>query len=90
MTNKEVARGFIRKLPLSSSNLYSTEDGKLFSYNTCIAQHLYDEIIGNSTKYSVTTSKHLGYIKNYITIWTPSNVRIPIGTRDLTPYLNTL
>lgn len=35
------------------------DDGRIFSYNTCILQRLEDgTTVGNVTKYSVTTSKH--------------------------------
>ena len=42
----------------------TAQDGKLFSYNTCIAQHTKDgRLIINNTRYSVTTSKQQGYLR---------------------------
>ena len=42
----------------------TAQDGKLFSYNTCIAQHTKDgRLIVNNTRYSVTTSKQQGYLR---------------------------
>lgn len=84
MKNKEVANAFLAKIIGSSLHMYS-DGNKLFSYYTCIAQHTNMGIIGNATKYSSTTSKHLGFIRRYIDLWTTMDV--PRGTRTLIDYL---
>ena len=84
MKNIDVATLFLGKNDCRGSNLYSI-NGKLYSYDTVIAQWDGIDLIGNSTKYSCSTSRHLGYIKNRIDIWTTKPV--PINTRDLRPYL---
>lgn len=66
MTNKEVCNNFIHRITCSNKSLNSL-DNKLFSYNTCIAQRINNEsIILNTTKYSITTSKHQTILKNIL------------------------
>lgn len=85
MTNQETAEAFLKGLSGSSDNMHST-GGKLFSYSTCIAEfNSYGDLIGNATKYSSTSSKHLSYIRKHIDIWTTKNV--PINTKSLLNYL---
>lgn len=84
MKNKDVTRLFMCGQEANTLHLHSTGD-KLFSYHTCIAQHCGEDIIGNATKYSSTTSHHLRYIRGYITIWTTKQV--PYNTQSLIPYL---
>lgn len=84
MKNKEVIEAFLRNGTERSNTLWCVH-GSLFSYATCIAQLDDRGIIGNSTKYSTTTSRHLGYIKDKITIWTTKPV--PKGAPDLLEYL---
>lgn len=71
MTNLEVIRAFINKEEGHSLHITS-ENNKLFSYTTCIAQWYDDKIIINCTKYSLTSSKHktmlLREIPGYITL----------------------
>ena len=78
--NKDVVLSFINGLSAYNTNLRSTSS-KLYSYNTCIAEHLgfingCETIIVNKTKYSKTTStiqnmlintlNHLGIYRVYI------------------------
>ena len=84
MKAEEVAEAFLKYEKASTNNIYSTGN-KLFSYSTCIAQHSEGRIIGNATKYSSTTSKHLSYVKRNVTKWTTKNV--PVETSDLLNYL---
>lgn len=71
MKNKEVCEAFLNRESAIGSNLYS--DGhKLFSYSTCIAEweDYYNRLYVNSTKYSVTTSKHQSYLRRVLAkIW---------------------
>ena len=62
MKNKEVIDAFIKHRRASTTNLQST--GKeLFSYNTIIAYWDEDwDVVVNATKYSATTSHHLGIL----------------------------
>lgn len=63
----------------------------LYSYWTCIAQKLSEnEVIVNNTRYSVTTSKQQTYVRieaeraGYQVYHVE---KVPIGTRNLHPYL---
>ena len=85
ITNKKVVECFLHKIKGNNVNLRST-GRKLYSYSTVIAQWYDSTLICNSTKYSVSTSKHMSYIKNYVDTWTTRNV--PRDTEDLIPYLN--
>lgn len=86
MTNLEVVNKFIRGLPAHTLNLYSTGD-KLFSYHTCIAEYHLDMLLINNTKYSNTTSRHLGMLKKLLpTTYNTIIVyldKVPINTHDL-------
>ena len=65
------------------SAMHSTGD-KLYSYSTVILQRLDDgSIVGNTTKYSATTSKHQSRanVRSYIGHKLLTNV--PRGTDDL-------
>ena len=57
LKNIEVIRNFINDIPCRNGNLISTE-GRLFTYNTCLAQKHNNVIIVNMTKYSQTSSRH--------------------------------
>ena len=84
MRNKEVAEAFLLNRTAAANTLWCVK-GSLFSYTTCIAQLDDRGIIGNATKYSTTTSRHLGYIRDKVTIWTTKPV--PRGAADLLEYL---
>ena len=62
MRNKDVIEYFLSKKVGSTMHLHSTGD-KLISYNTCIVQWDNDKFIVNNTKYSTTSSIHLGLFK---------------------------
>lgn len=47
-----------------SANSMSCQNGKLYSYSTCIAQIIGDTVIYNTASYSVTTSKQQGYARS--------------------------
>lgn len=83
MTNKNVVEQFLNKQEAYTNNLHSTGI-KLYSYSTVIAQWHNDVLLGNATKYSITTSKHMSYLKQYVDNWTSSYV--PRGSNDLTTY----
>jgi hypothetical protein len=61
MRNKDVVEGFLRGERCNTLHLFSTGK-RLFSYNTCIAEKTNGVIWVNRTKYSVTTSIHLGLL----------------------------
>lgn len=95
MRVKDVAEAFCKGNSGFSIHLKSSGT-KLVSYNTTIAQKTFidpslPQFILNSTKYSRTTSKHLGYARRYLE---NNSIRyiittkyIPKGTYDLTKYL---
>ena len=69
-SNEAICIDFLFKKESKNASMYSTGN-KLFSYNTCIAQHSKENegkqtIIINKTKYSQTTSKHLYILRNVI------------------------
>lgn len=84
LKNKEVAHNFLWGIESSNTNLHGIGN-KLFSYNTVIAQWEDGILIGNNTKYSVSTSKHSSYIKHRIDVYTSK--RVPIGCKDLIEYI---
>lgn len=69
---------------------------KLVSYNTTIAQKSFidpslPKFILNATKYSTTSSKHLGYSRRFLENkgikYIVTTKYVPKGTYDLTKYL---
>lgn len=84
MRNRDVVKLFLKHLSADSDNLHSNGK-KLFSYSTCIAQWIGSRLIGNKTKYSTTSSKHLNYVKPFINIWT--NKDVPRSETDLLNYI---
>lgn len=95
MKVKDVAEAFCEGNSGYSTNLKSNGT-KIVSYNTTIAQRaLIDsslpQLILNSTKYSRTTSRHLGYIRKYLENkgipYLLTTKRVPYNTFDLIKYL---
>ena len=46
------------------ANSMSCNNGRLYSYSTCIAQIINDTVIYNTASYSITTSKQQGYARS--------------------------
>lgn len=86
MTNKKVVEAFLNHEGAQSLNMYSTGK-KLFSYNTVIAEFINGYLVGNSTNYSRTTSKHMSLVRDKIQIWTVPNTIIERGTSSLINYI---
>jgi hypothetical protein len=88
MTNLKTIRAFVNKEEGHSLHIIS-ENNKLFSYATCIAQWYDDKIIINCTKYSLTSSKHktmlLTEIPRYIELIELND--IPKDEDDLEKYI---
>ena len=83
-TTIEVGKAFWNKKPARGSSVHSTGD-KLFSYGTVILQRLQNgKVIGNATKYSVTTSKHQSQVNIFKSDYRVTGV--PMGRSDLRPY----
>ena len=61
MRNKDVVEGFLRGEVCNTLHLFSTGD-RLLSYDTCIAEMVGETLYINKTRYSVTTSIHLGLL----------------------------
>lgn len=87
--NEDVIKSFMMGYEDNNLNVRSTGD-KLYSYTTCIAQWINHPrlIILNKTKYSVTTSRHQGILKRYITpdLEVMGIYAVPIGTKDIYKY----
>jgi len=86
-SNQYAIDQFHKGKPGRGSAMSSSGD-KLWSYGTVIAQRLDDgSIVGNITKYSVTTSKHQSQagVRNHVGRKLLTN--IPRGTTDLLPFL---
>ncbi len=87
MRNSEVVEAFLKKrIAINKGSSLSSTGTKLFSYATCIAEWSNGLLIINLTKYSVTSSKHLYYLKrsyqgNYYTVF-----GVPIGESSLSKY----
>ena len=96
MTNYDVCIAFVNgsNNGAHSLNMRVSHDGsKLFSYGTVIAQKLPNgAILLNSTKYSVSTSKHQSYARCAISRFASTlktyytDKHVPMGTYDLTHY----
>lgn len=92
MTNKEVINAFVHWTTDCNSLNVRSCDGVLYSYNTAIAQKVGGSIIINATKYSVTTSKHQGYLRAEVMGRYEKNgikvaKNVPYTTHDLRPYV---
>lgn len=85
MRNSEVAKSFLSHIKADNLHLHATPT-KLFSYYTCIAEFINGILVGNSTKYSVTSSRHLGYIRSYVDVWT--TIPVPMGIMSLKDFVN--
>lgn len=91
MKNSEVIDKFLNKDFNTHANSVSSENNKIFSYNTIIGQWFDNVLLINITKYSVTTSKHQNYLVSEANSkgakWhTVSD--ISMGTNDLTYKYN--
>lgn len=65
MKNQELIRAFVRgtKSGIRNGSMsVSSDGGRLYSYNTVIAEKRDGNVLVNRTKYSVTTSKHQCYL----------------------------
>jgi hypothetical protein len=88
MNNSEVISAFYqgKKGKSSNNNLRSTGD-KLINYATCLLQRLANgTIIGNTTKYSVSTSK----IQNWAQV-SKADIKVSnvsMGDNDLESYIS--
>ncbi len=65
MTNNDFIKAFVADKTFNGkTNALTAKDGKLFSYNTCIAQHTNDGfLLVSNTDYSVTTTKHQNRVR---------------------------
>ena len=65
MKNQDLINAFVSNPNFDGhTGSMTAQGGKLFSYNTCIAEHTSDgRLIINNTRYSVTTSKQQGYLR---------------------------
>ena len=95
MKTKEVAEAFCKGIRGIGNTLTSTGD-KLVSYHTVIAQKVsinlaLSNFILNATKYSVTSSTHLGYARRYLEShsipYIMTTKQVPYNELDLTKYL---
>jgi hypothetical protein len=87
MRNSEVVEAFLkRKIAVNNGGSLSSTGTKLFSYATCIAEWSNDSLIINLTKYSVTSSKHLYYLKMSCPDNYHAALGVPRGERSLSKY----
>jgi len=86
MASNQAAYKAFRKGKSGKGSSTSSTGDKLFSYGTVILQRLPNgQTIGNTTKYSATTSKHQSQAgMNTADLLA---VGVPRGTADLTPYI---
>ena len=94
MKVKEVAEAFCKGIRGIGNTLTSTGD-KLISYHTVIAQKSSNlslpNFILNATKYSITSSIHLGYARRYLEShgipYIMTTKQVPYNELNLTKYL---
>jgi len=68
MTTRELVRDFVRGATggsASSGRLRIEEGNVLVNYSTPIAIRIGNKVVLNSSKYSVTTSKHQNRVRDY-------------------------
>lgn len=86
ITNKDVVNSFYEGKPNESDNM-STDGHKLLSYQTAIAEKVFNDnkivIIKNVTRYSNTTSKHQCLVDKYDYVVTD----VPKGEQHLIKYM---
>jgi len=88
VSTAKVGEAFWRGDKARGSSVHSEGD-KLFSYATIILQRLRNGVvIGNATKYSITTSKHQSQCR--VNDAGEILTGIPIGTQDLRQYYSNL
>lgn len=65
MTNNDFIKAFVGNRNFNGkTNVLTAKDGKLFSYNTCIAQHTNDGfLLVSNTDYSVAATKHQNRVR---------------------------
>lgn len=88
MKNKDVVDAFFSRKRANTVNLH-TDGDRLFSYHTCVAQWLRGYLIVNTTRYSVSTSRHRNYVVSRLGSWTliPTSNNVPQETSDLNSYV---
>ena len=87
MRNSEVVAAFLKgRIAANSNGSLSSTGTKLFSYATCIAEWNNGSLIINLTKYSVTSSKHLYYLKRNYQGTYHTVLKVPIGESSLSKY----
>jgi hypothetical protein len=93
MKNQDVIEAFVGYdikpgIESHTGNLYITMSGrKLMNYNTVLAQRVGNEIIVNSTKYSVTTSKIQTWLRGAAGAYVETTKHVPMNTQDLKEYV---
>lgn len=94
MKNSDIAIAFHNGWKAQSNNMTCTGT-KVYSYDTVIAEKIVTEAglqyVINNTKYSPTTSKHLGYIKRYLVtnniFYLVTTTSVPKNTNSLKDYI---
>jgi hypothetical protein len=93
MKNQDVIEQFVNyniqpNIESHTGNLYITMSGrKLMNYNTVLAQRVGNDLIINSTKYSVTTSKIQTWLRRAAYNFIETTKHVPINTNDLKEYV---
>ena len=83
LSNKEVVNAFLNHKKAKNTNMKST-GYRLYSWNTCIAEHYNEKLIVNLTKYSRSTSKQ----QNYLPQGDYCLTDIPYNAAGLIGYIN--
>ena len=89
MNRQQIISAFLsKKVTTAKASSLRIEFGKLFSYQTCIAQHTADgRLLVNMTKYSQTTSvQQNALLRAAADARAMYGVTIPRGTDDLLYY----
>ena len=81
LTNAQVISKFENEVEGKSKNLTS-RGGRLFSYQTVVAQWINGKIVKNNTKYSRTTSKQITHLHYHAITTKP----VPFEAQNLKDY----
>jgi hypothetical protein len=86
MTTEQVMYNFLQGATKGKASSISIDGDKLFNYNTVIAQRINGVIVINTTRYSMTTTKHQNRLRREMPL-ARTVEDVNRGAQDLERYL---
>jgi hypothetical protein len=90
MKNDDVVSNFVGRFGdcQNHGGSLTSENGKLYSYNTVIAQYIAGVgLVVNATKYSSTTSTIQNKVRREAYSFIETDKHVPMNTQDLSSYI---